>query len=122
MADTPVIDGTQDPAANGLPFPIPSGTDVYDALIGEIEMDLVSVNLPLLEEKYQDESPEDRSERFKRYEAAFTKFDQAFAEWNRNLQRAVSDLRHVALHTAEERNRTEEAQAITNLEAQLLSA
>ena len=59
----------------------PSGTEVYDGLMVDIEPELLSANIPHLDEPYVGESEEDRKKRYDRYTEAFAKYDEAFAKW-----------------------------------------
>lgn len=97
-------------------FVLPTGQQVYDALMGEIEPDLLTTSIPLLEEKHKGESDEERSMRYRRYEQAYEQYDQAFAAWSVTLQNAVHDYRREALRSAEEASREKEASALQQLE------
>ena len=101
---------------------MPSALDVYDALMGKIDLDLVSVSIPHLRQKYRGEVPEERAARFKRYQESFSKFDDAFLDWNADMQLAVSALRHFSLTSAEAKSREEEANVLKSLESQITSA
>ena len=87
---------------------MPSGDEIYDALMADIEPDLITTNLPHLDEKYAGETPEQKAARMARYEAAYARYDAVFTEWLANLKGVVNDTRHQALVTAEEKDRGDE--------------
>jgi hypothetical protein len=98
-----------DAAVASLPPPVSSPEWLYDLVMRNIEPDLTSGEIPLLPERYADESPEDRIERMERYDRAFDLFDlvlqdlsEVFAdaarEWKEEMQR------HVQAEEAHERS------------------
>ena len=66
-----------------LPPPpvIPSGEEMYDQIMSQIEPDLVTAQLPLLKEKYKDETPEQAKARADRYNRAFAEYEKQFAAY-----------------------------------------
>ncbi len=75
---------------------------VYDIVMGLIEPDLMSAQLPLLTEKYAKETPEETIARMERYDRAFALFDKAIAdlstiagdaarEWKGEVQRFLQE-------------------------------
>lgn len=64
--------------------------DVYDYLMGAIEPELTRAQIPLLDAKYQNETPEQKKARGERYAAAFAQFEHAFETlvmlWNNSLE------------------------------------
>lgn len=106
------------PPTEGTPlFPLPTGDEIYDALMSKIDMELITVNIPTLDEKYKNESPADQVLRLKRYQTAYAEYDKAYAAWIQTLQGAVQTYRRHALRSAEERDRAGETQAMTELDA-----
>jgi hypothetical protein len=63
--------------------------ELFDLLMGSIEPELTSAQIPLLDAKYKDETPEEKKLRGERYAAAFAQFEQTFAllmeAWDRSL-------------------------------------
>lgn len=98
---------------------VPTGDVIYDALMSKIEMDLITVNLPRLAEKYKGESAEDRAQRFKRYEKAYALYDEAFAIWIGTFHAEVEQYRRTVLKMAEEKDREGETNAFEELEQAL---
>lgn len=59
---------------------------IYDTLMAEIEPDLTSENIVKLDEKYRDESEEDRKVRMERYTLAFEMFNECLQDLAMELQ------------------------------------
>lgn len=53
---------------------VKNAREIYDSIMVEIEPDLLTHNLPLLEEKYRGESTEKRSLRLNRYNKAMAEY------------------------------------------------
>lgn len=74
------------------PFPPPvlSGKELYDSIMGPIEPELLSENLPFAPNAFAGETPEQRAERTQRYASAFEEYDRRFAahaaQWNEQLR------------------------------------
>lgn len=94
-----------------------TGQEVYDSIMASIEPDLVSTQLPLLTEKYANETDDEKTARMARYEAAFAKYDEEFAKFMEMLHGEVRAVRKDARDTAEMKDKEEEKK----LEADLLS-
>ncbi len=102
-----------------MPFTVPSGTDLYDALMFGIEPDLVTVRLPLLEQKYRGESPEEHAARMERYQRAYEEYDRKALEWMAKFRMLVTAYRKEALSRAESREQSKEATLLADIESQL---
>jgi len=109
---------TQTSSTIGLPT-VPSGVDIYDALMGKIDSELLSVNLPHLDEKYENETPDQRAIRYKRYEQAYAKYDKAYAQWLADFGVLVSSLKRTALRSAEAEDRKAEEAQLKNMESKM---
>ncbi len=107
---------------NGLPFPLPTGREVYDALMSSIEPDLLTDVIPTLDQKYSGESAEHRHERYVRYRLAYKKYDEAYKAWSAELNDAVTHTCKEALKTAEKKSAAQEANTLSELESNMLSA
>ena len=59
---------------------------IYDTLMAEIEPDLTSENIVKLDEKYRDESEDDRKARMERYPLAFDTFNECLQDLAMELQ------------------------------------
>lgn len=100
---------------------IPSGSEIYDALMGQIEPELVTSNLDTLDEKYVGETPEARKERYARYDAAYAAYDEAFESWVTELKTSVTQYRRDVLRAAEQESRASEDAQLSSLESQFVS-
>lgn len=100
---------------------VPSGTEIYDSIMGKIELDLLTASIPLLEKKYEDETAEARAKRLERYKKAYAEYDKAFADWNKKLQELLHAYRRGALASAESDVKAKEDATLNNLESQINS-
>jgi predicted transcriptional regulator len=100
---------------------LPSGQDVYDALMSEIEPELTSSQIPLLAKKYAKESASDKAARLKRYNAAYVSYGEAFKKWSDELNQLVIRMKHDAMASAESDDRTLEAADLSRLETSFAS-
>jgi len=93
-----------------------NGNALYDMIMGEIEQDLTSAQIPGLLEKYKDETPEQRTVRAKRYEDAFALSAQRFAEYNSYWKKKFNDHKRASIASLEAEHRTQEDVALNNLD------
>lgn len=100
------------------PSPNQSGQEAYDDIMCGIDAELTSDQIPLLAEKYKDESKEDRVKRVDRYNKAFAAFDTIAAERMKDVQKERDVYRKQALASAEAKSRVEETQKLQQLESQ----
>ncbi len=92
MADTNPTSQTAGGAITGSfppPPPIPSGEEVYDTIISKIEPELTTAQLPLLKDKYKDETPEAAKARAERYAKAFEEYDKQYAVYTAAQQKGI---------------------------------
>ena len=71
---------------------------LYDQIMGQIEPDLLSGSIPLLDEKYKSETPEQHKERMNAYEQAFKIFDEVFKEMSGGIYSEIKQMKHAAQH------------------------
>lgn len=90
--------------------------DLYDLLMVEIEPDLTTDMLPLLDEMYAGETEEERKNRSERYAEAFqefaVRFDKAMAIWKEQILK----FKEKAFGIAREKSGKEDAQALSEME------
>lgn len=96
-------------------FFLPTGKDVYDALMGLIEPELVTAELPRLEERFTSDSPDDRKARMQRYAAAFKAYEKAFADYIHRIDEKARSCAKLMRENAESRASEEESVAQENL-------
>ena len=105
------------------PFPPPvlSGKELYDSIMGPIEPELLSANLPFAPDAFAGETPEQRAERAQRYASAFEEYDRRLAahtaQWNEQLR---SYKRH-AMEYIEGKARGGEERELETIESSLLA-
>lgn len=82
--------------------------ELYDVIMENIEPDLTSKNIGTLDEKYKDETPEQKKARGLRYAEAFALFEQAFAAmthaWEEGMGAYRQDALAISRKTDAERN------------------
>src|SRR4051812_33442491 len=89
---------------------------LYDALMAEIEPELVLSVIPTLDAKYASEMPEQKAARMKRYEKAYKKFDAEFATFVSGVDQEVRTTKRTSLKNKESEERTKENSAISSIE------
>lgn len=94
----------------------PSGDEIYDGIMHAIEPDLTTSQLPLLTQKYQNESPDDAKIRSDRYAKAFAEYDKRYAAFSVQLESAVHTYQKIAVTSVEEHSKMKEEQDLSNLE------
>ncbi len=101
---------------------LPEGEEFYDNLMSQIEPELVSSQLPLLEARYAGETDEQKSARQARYDAAFEEFDRRAAEEMAGLEHEVHAYKVTTMREAEAASREQEAVDMSVLESSILAA
>jgi hypothetical protein len=100
----------------------PSGQEIYDSIMQKIEPELVSASLPILNEKYKDESPKDKEARKKRYNLAFLKYNKEFKAYMVKLQVQANQYYKDVRLSLEEKSREKETKDLSSIESQIQSA
>lgn len=107
-----------DPAASAQVSPQEeAGIFIYDAIMSAIEPELVSTEIPKLEEKYKNETPEEKSARAKHYNAAFAAYEKHYAHFIAGVGGEVRALKHEAMATTEAEERAKEEEEMSGLES-----
>lgn len=60
---------------------IPTGQELFDAIMHHIEPELTSSEVGGLKEKYKNETAGEKALRMKRYSIAFERYDQAYGDY-----------------------------------------
>ena len=71
------------------------GAEVYDQIMGAMEPELTNAERGGLEEKYKNETPEEREARYTRYEAAYQEYDRQFALWQNQQQSSIHTFKQI---------------------------
>lgn len=101
---------------------IPTGAELYDQIMGAIEPELLSANVPHLDEKYAGESDADRAKRYDRYTKAYAQYDKRYAAWESDMKNKVHAYRKTAFNSVEAESREEEVDSLKQLEADIETA
>lgn len=93
------------------------GDGLYDHIMAEIEPELISTVYETLDEKYKNETPEQKAERQARYDKAFTEYERRFAlytnEWNGRLRAFQTNV----IRSMEEDARNDDSTIMSQLES-----
>lgn len=95
---------------------IPTGDQLYNMLMSKIEPDLTTDQLPLLDEKYKNETPEQAQVRAQRYEKAFAEYDKQLAAYLAGLEAKVREYQTTARKSVEHEERAHEEEQLTGIE------
>ncbi len=98
-----------------------SGQEIYDAIMAEIEPELVSANVPLLTKKYEGESPEEKKARGERYGRAYQEYEKRYKKFVEEQGSALIRFKSTALKSVEGHDRKFEENHLSNLEQQMSS-
>lgn len=93
------------------------GQELYDNIMRGIEPELCSDSVPLLTEKYKDESKEDRIKRVERYNKAYAEFDRLAAAKVKQMKATKKEHKKEAMRSAEIKSRAEEAVKLRQIES-----
>jgi hypothetical protein len=116
MPDAAVIQGVP---AGLVDLKIPTGEELYNFLMKDIEPDLLTSQLPLLDERYKNESPEAAAARAARYEKAFAEYEKRLSAYMAELNAKVREYQRTAMQSIEHEERAEEEQKLSGLEQQM---
>ena len=84
---------------------IPTGQELYDLIMGQIEPDLTTENVKQLSRLYKDETSEQLTQRRKRYDVAVERYKQAYDEYVATLRAQVERYKRQAFDHAEIQDR-----------------
>ena len=95
--------GIMTPFTVMLPTPptVPSGEEMYDAIMGPIEPELTSKMLPTLKKKYAEETPAQSQERQERYKRAYAEYEVKMKEYMANAQSQITHYERQTLELRE---------------------
>jgi len=103
------------------PITIPTPEGIYNSLMGKIEPELVTTELPTLKEKYKDETEEEKAKRVERYNRAFGEYEKALDAYFVELENKVKEIRKQAFASAEKEDFVEEQAQLAEMEATFAS-
>lgn len=101
----------QDPPAQAVlqPPKIPTGKEIYDAIMGHIEPELTSAGVAAAAEAFKKETHEQQEARQKRYELAFERYEQAYQGYMATLHSQVQRFRKSSFDQVEMEDRSQDA-------------
>lgn len=102
------------------PPKIPTGQELYDAIMGHIEPELTSEGLKTLADKYKGESPADFEARKKRYAAAVERYEQAYVGYMEMLHAQVTRFRRDSVAQVELDDRHQDEESLNSLNQSIL--
>lgn len=109
---------TSGPQADDAVTPV-DGAALYDSIMGGIEPELLTGNLPNLGALMAADGPEERKARAARYAAAFTEYEKQFQERAAAWQTAFREFKRTAMHVVEEMVEEEEHNTLSSLETSM---
>ena len=110
--------------ATTLPQPpkIPTGQEIFDAIMGHIEPELTSAGVKALPDLYKNETPEQKGARQKRYELAIERYEQAYEGYIATLHTQVRRYAAESYRHVEMTDRRDEGGFLDQLTHQILAA
>ncbi len=117
MTPTPPTDdtGAVIPPKPKLP---PSGQELYDALMGQIEPELVSSELPNMGQRYTTETPEETAKRASRYGQAFLKYQKSYEGFRKMKDEEIVTYRKASFTAVEKESEAKDDEDLTKLDTQ----
>jgi Skp family chaperone for outer membrane proteins len=100
---------------------IPTGDELYNQLMSGIEKDLTTDQLPLLDEKYKNETPDQAEARAARYEKAFAEYDKQLAAYLAQLEAKVRSYQNAARKSLEHEEHEKDEKELSGLEQAISS-
>lgn len=109
--------------ATTLPQPprIPTGQEIFDAIMGHIEPELTSAGVQALPGLYKNETPEQKGIRQKRYELAIERYEQAYEGYIATLHAQVKRYASESYRHVELTDRHDEGGFLDQLTHQILA-
>jgi hypothetical protein len=106
-----------------LPDPpvIPSGDEIYDSIMGKIEPELTTAELPKLAAKYKGESRAEADVRKNRYNAAFATYYKEFRKFTMELRKKVQNYHRTVIRFLEEWMQKVEEEHLTSIDKAIKS-
>ncbi|MBI3331899.1 hypothetical protein HYZ99_02980 [Candidatus Peregrinibacteria bacterium] len=111
----------QAPPAGAAPV-IPTGQELFDVIMGQIEPELTTEGVKTLDQKYQNETAEGLMERKKRYDLAFERYDQAYEGYVGTLQAQMQRYRKHSFNQAEMEDRQSEGNFLDRIHTAMFKA
>lgn len=98
-----------------------SGEQIYDYIMNGIEPDLVSSAVGTLEEKYKNETPEQKEQRKERYDNAYAEYEKRYKQYRDTREQAMRLHKNKVMKSFEEEDREHDANGMQSIEQQISS-
>ena len=92
---------------------------IYDALMGEIEIEITSGMIPLLGEIYEDETKDETKDRKEHYKWAFEQLFSMWDEFVEGAQEYIGKIEEKAFSSSKEKTKSEDASALKSIQKQI---
>lgn len=92
---------------------------IYDLLMAEIEPELLLANIPALDIRYANETPEEHGVRMQRYAEAYKKFDIALQRFKEDVTGRVRGAKRASLQEEEAEGRGGEEKNMKVIEEEM---
>ncbi len=112
---------TPNPTSVISPPKVPTGQEIFDAIMGHIEPELTTEGLKTVPVTYKNETPEQLAARKQRYELAFERYEQAYEGYMQTLHAQVGKYRRASFTNAELNDRRHDEGALGQLDNAILS-
>ena len=96
---------------------IPTGEEIYNKIMSEIETDLVNQTEEQLDKKYAGESKKEKAARMHRYQKAMKEYDKRYEKFVADLTSEVCIYQKQEIASLERKNNAEEKEQLSNLES-----
>jgi hypothetical protein len=102
--------------------PLWSAEEIYDALMREIEPDLVSETIGSIDTLYPGETEEERDARMKQYALAFVIFDETLEEYELEKKEEIHRIKNEMQQVVEQESKAEDDATMTKIEESIESS
>ncbi|OIO54360.1 hypothetical protein AUJ46_03420 [Candidatus Peregrinibacteria bacterium CG1_02_54_53] len=94
-----------------------TGAEIYNSIMREIEPELTLDQIPLMKEKYKDETPEKKKERGERYAKAMEEYERRYAQYMQKQDAKVRSFKIGAIHFAEDKASATDQEKLKSIES-----
>jgi hypothetical protein len=103
------------------PLALPTPEETYDAIMGQIDPELTTSKLPLLDEKYKTETQEQTLARKEKYVRSFQAYDEKFREYRREIEQRSQSYQRSVMAANESLQRGSESAQMSAIETEFSS-
>lgn len=94
-----------------------SGAEIYNSIMREIEPELTTDQVPLMKEKYQNETSEQKKTRGERYAKAMEEYERRYAAYLQEQDAKVRLFKIGAIHFVEDKAAENDQQKLLAIES-----